>query len=208
MSNSELFDSYVPSRFQKAILRLVFSTTKSASAHVFGEFNSYAVAIDALGNWRRQKIEDQFAGMKALFSSVKVSPRRYEQNTGSYHEITSGKVKLTQSCVASPNDVPREAKFRVTLATNGQHEMFRSADPPPEDAYLYSILTYGIDLKSEKRSIPSFVRIQFPNADCTKYVDEGIDLFKRFPEIVAEFIPKPQFGSKVKEKRRKQQKPA
>jgi hypothetical protein len=143
--------------------------------------------------------------MKALFPSIEVSGRRYRrkrgQKTGHFHEITCGLVKITQSCISIPDKVPREAKFRLTLATNGQGDLFEEPEPETEQAkYLYSILTYGINTESENRSLPAFVRIQFPNKTCTQYVDAGIDLMAKFPDIVAEYVPQPNAKAAVTQK--------
>jgi hypothetical protein len=158
------------------------------------------------GTHRRAKIEEDLAGIQPLFPSVTIAPSRYENNTGSYNEITCGLVKLTQSCTTDRDDVPRQAKFRFTLAKNGQlllfdkNELQESSHQP---SFLYAILTHGVDTNSPKRSWPAFVRVQFPNETCTDFVDEGIDLFARFPAIVAEYIPKPQILSQPMKRRRK-----
>lgn len=69
--------------------------------------------------------------------------------------------------------------------------------------YLYAILTHGVDVSSPKRSWPAFVKIQFPNESCTAYLDDGIDLMARFPQIIGEYIPRPQFGRQATRRRRR-----
>ena len=185
-----LFDQHVPSRLQKALLRSIFNNYRAASEHCYNNFQQ-PQAKDLSGSYRRAKIEDEWAGIEAIFKDIKVRVRPYENNTGSYNEITCGPVKITQSCTLSPNIVPRYAFFRQTLASNGQLNFFveEQEEQPKEASYLYAILTHGVDVESPKRSMPWFARIQFPNEDCSEYVDDGIDLFKRFDDVVTEYLP-------------------
>ena len=211
-TNSDLFDQNVPIKLQKALLRLVFAGCKTASDHCYGTFRSNVVAKDVSGVYRRGVIEDQWEGIPALFpKQVSVDPRWYKHYTGSYYELTCGVVKLTQSCVLFRGDIPRQAEFRATLATNGQGELFEPQ--PDEDAntephHLYAILTYGIDAKAEKRGQPWFIKIEIPNAECTASVDEGIDLIKRYPDIAQLYLSKPSFEAAVRERPKRKRKTA
>lgn len=189
--NVRIFDEHVPLRLQKALLKSIFDNYKAASEHCYGTFQP-PQAKDLSGIYRRAKIEDEWAGVEAIFKNdVRVKVQPYENHTGFYNEITCGRVRITQSCTLSPNIVPRHAYFRETLASSGQLSLFveESHEQTQGASYLYAILTHGVDADSPKRSIPWFARIQFPNEDCTDYVDEGIDLFKRFPAIVADYVP-------------------
>jgi hypothetical protein len=204
----------VPYRVQKAFLKCIFENCKESSRFCYRHF-APPQAKDLSGSYRRAKIEDDFPGIAALFSKqVSVKPQMYEHNTGYYGEVTCGLVKMTQSCISDPDEVPRLAKFRSTLAQNGQLSLFSSdeeADTNGEISkprYLYCILSYGIDPNSPKRSWPAFVRVQFPDEKCAKYLDDGIDLFARFPEIVSEYIPKPTFARQPAKRRRKKKEQA
>jgi hypothetical protein len=206
ISNSLFFDQHVPTRLQRAILKAVFENYKEASRFCYRHFAS-TQAKDLSGVFRRAKIEEEFAGIEALFPGiVQVTPQAYEHNTGYYNELTCGPVKLTQSCISDPDDVPRFAKFRSTLACSGQLSLF---EPTPESStvarYMYSILTHAVDAASPKRSWPAFVRVQFPNEPCTAYLDDGIDLMARFPQIVSEYIPKQTFGRQATPRRRRKE---
>jgi hypothetical protein len=200
-SNREFFDDAVPLRLQRALLKSVFENYKEASRHCYRTFQP-AQAKDLSGSYRRAKIEDEWSGIAALFPDVQVTICPYENLTGSYNELTCGQVKITQSCITSPDVVPRYAVFRKTLAENGQLDLFEYNDVDSERTFLYGILTHGVDSKSARRSRPAFARVQFPNQDCTEYVDDGIDLFKRFPEIVSEYIAQPTM-TEVRPQRRK-----
>ena len=205
MTNSTIFDNNFPVRLQKKLLTLVFESCKTASEHCFGSFSSRRVAKDVSGVYRRGLIEDQWEGIPALFKrDVTVEPRFYKNYTGSYCELTCGVVKLTQSCVIERGDVPRQAEFRATLATNGQGELFEEfVEDDDKPTFLYSILTYGIDQNAKNRDVPAFIKIEFPNSGCTAPVDEGINLVKRYPDISMKYLTKPSFDAAVTERERR-----
>jgi hypothetical protein len=200
--NQEFFDAHVSERLQKALLRSIFENYAESSRYCWRYFAA-AQAKDLSGTHRRARIEDEWAGIAAFFPrEVTVKVQTYENNTGHYNEITCGRVVITQSCVVDPNEVPRQAYFRTTLAQNGQLALFEAIEDTDPDDLLYAILTHGVDVTSRRRSRPGFARFQFPNQDCTKYVDEGIDLFRRFPEIVDEYIPTTAITEAEPKKRR------
>jgi hypothetical protein len=210
VSNIELFDQHVPRKFQKAILQSLLSNYKEASRYCWKNFHPNQ-AKDLSGIYRRTLIEEQWSGMAELFPALRVEPKLYDHNTGTYNELTYGLIKLTQSCVAGPNEVPRYAEYRTTLAHNGQLKLFEvdeSSGAEADKRYLYSILTHGVDLESENRSLPAFARIQFPNKHCTEYLDRGIDLFQRFPDVLAAYLPKQTFEVLPTEKQTKKKREA
>ncbi|PWU12128.1 MAG: hypothetical protein C5B51_01225 [Terriglobia bacterium] len=204
-ANSAFFDKYFPQRIQRALVKCIFENYKESSRYCFRHFGA-PQAKDLSGVYRRARIEDEFAGISALYKELTVTALTYQNNTGYYNEISCGEIKLTQSCISDKNEVPRQALYRSTLASAGQLDLFESSDDGTS-RYLYAILTHGVDLNSPKRNWPAFISVQFPNAECTAYLDDGIDLMARFPEIVAEYIPKLQFGAgaTVTKRRRKKE---
>lgn len=205
MNHKEFFDGSVPQRLQRALTKSILENCKQASRFCYRHF-APAQAKDLSGDFRRAKIEDEFAGIAGLFKAAKVSIEQYEHNTGNYNELTVGAVKLTQSCIADQDVVPRLAKFRSTLANDGQLSFSWTDEQEPNESderFLYAILTYGIDVNSPKRSWPAFITFQFPNRDLTKYVCEGIDMFKRFPDLVSEYVPKPTLDRQLSRRRRR-----
>jgi hypothetical protein len=202
---SDFFDRNVSTRLQRALTKSILENCKQASRFCWRNFAA-PQAKDLSGNYRRAKIEDEFPGVAGLFKNegVTCSIQQYENNTGFYNELTSGCVRLTESCITDSDLVPRMAKFRATLARDGQQSFAWAEDAEPSGSeFLYAILTYGIDINSPKRSWPAFINIQFPNEDFTRYINDGIDLFRRFPDLVAEYIPKPSFGGQIKRRRRR-----
>lgn len=204
MSNVDFFDHNISLRVQKAVARLVCENYRQASRFVYRHFSG-PQAKDLSGHYRRAMIEEDLAGLPALFPELSVEIKTYENNTGFYNEITCEQVKFTQSCIAYSNEVPRVATFRSTLARTGQLSLFNSGDDKAEGEaepqYMYAILTHGVDVNADKRAWPAYVRIQFPNASLTEYQDEGIDLFRRFPELVKEFVPKSAYEFKRRRQR-------
>jgi hypothetical protein len=200
MSNRSIFDQHVPSRLQRSLTKAILENYKQSSRYVFRHFAA-PQAKDLCGHFCRAKIEEEMVGIAALFRTVTVSVQTYENNTGYYNEITCGVVKLTQSRILTPYIVPRYAKFRATLAGNGQGWLFDSDGERNDAQSLYAILTHGVDENSEKRSWPAFVKIQFPNETCKRYVDDGIDLLARFPDLEAEYVPSAQAISQLRARR-------
>jgi hypothetical protein len=204
-NNASFFDRNVPNEIQKSVLRLILEEYASSSRYCFRHFSA-PQAKDLSGVFRRAKIEENLSGVAERFKEhVSAAVEYYDGKTGSYNELTCGQVKITQSCVIDRDELPRQAKFRMTLAENGQLSLFANHDETaPKPNFLYAILTHGVDVNSPKRSWPAFVKIQFPNSDCTQYVDEGINLLTRFPEVAAEYLP--NFATKRQPSRRKQKK--
>lgn len=200
MSNKGIFDQHVPTRLQRSLTKAILENYRQSSKYCFRHFAA-PQAKDLCGHFCRAKIEEEMVGVAALFRMVMVTVQSYENNTGYYNEILCGVVKLTQSRILNPYIVPRHAKFRATLAVNGQGWLFDSDGERNDAKYLYAILTHGVDENSEKRSWPAFVKIQFPNETCKRYVDEGIDLLARFPDLEAEYVPSAQTISQLKERR-------
>lgn len=205
MSNEKFFDQNTSPRFQKSIARLVLENYRASSRFVYRHFAG-PQAKDLSGVYRRAMIEENLSGLPVLFPEVSVENKAYENNTGFYNEITCQQVKLTQSCIVDTGEVPRTAKFRSTLAQTGQLSLFENHDADDGEGendprFMYAILTHRVDVMAEKRAWPAFIRIQFPNASSTKYLDEGINLLARFPELIAEYIPKS--ASQFKRRRRR-----
>jgi hypothetical protein len=186
-SNRELFDAEVSLDIQRALLRSIFENYAQSSEFCWANFSG-PQAKNLSGYHRWAKIEDEWAGIAVRFTGrLTVETQSYKNGTGFYNEVTCGRVVLTQSCVAFPDEAPRRAQFRQTLAQSGQFSLFTSNDVPA-DGYLYAVLIHGVDVLSERRSRPAFARIEFPDQECRRFLAGGIDLFMRFPEVVSEYI--------------------
>jgi hypothetical protein len=137
-----------------------------------------------------QNIAERYKGR------IAAAVNSYKRNTGSYVELKSGHVTLTESRVLNSSDLPREADFRDTLAGTGQLGLFDGSgdDERKHEASLYAILLHGVSRHAEKRRECAFACVRFPNKDCSGYLGGRVDLFAMFPEVVQEF-----YGEKEQE---------
>jgi hypothetical protein len=112
------------------------------------------------------------------------------KRTGSYVELTCGKIRITQASVATRHSLPRDAAFRSTLAKDAQRSLAFDDQEEVNDGgeYLYGVLLHSVDVRAQNRKRPGFSCIRFPNRSFTGYVSDGIDLFVAFPDIVTTFI--------------------
>jgi hypothetical protein len=186
----EFFLRAVPREMLAAYLRATLQCYKDASAFCYEKY-AREQAKDLSGHMRRAEIEKELLGVAERFKEyASAKTLMFKHLTGSYVEITSGQIKLTQSSVNSPNDLPRLATFRETLAGRSQYVLFSDSNEESEQVpeFLYCLLLHGVaDKPNSKREKCAFARIRFPDNEYLRYVGDTIDLFKMFPEIVAEF---------------------
>jgi hypothetical protein len=183
---SELFLSEVPGEVLAALLRTLLQSYQDASSACYDVMRP-PQAKEASGPFRRNKIESELMGVGERFSgNLSVESKHYKRHTGSYVELTCGLVKMTQSCVLAPSDLPREADYRETLATHPQL-LLEFMPREPEGKFLYAILLHGVDDTVRQRAGCRFAEVRFPLRGFTGYTEERVDLFAMFPEIVAEY---------------------
>jgi hypothetical protein len=92
---------------------------------------------------------------------------------------------MTQSFVKGSGVVIRPADFRGTLAQDKQLNLFGRSSTAAECG-VFAILIHGLNKYFPDRL--AFIEVQFPNSDCTGYID-GFDLFGRFPDLAATMRP-------------------
>jgi len=196
LTPSQITDAFlrdVPHKLLAALLRATLVHYIQSSEYCFTNLRP-AQAKDLSGHHRRASIEDEWLGIADRFKpDVTAEELPYKRNTGSYVELTIGRVKMTQSCVLTKDHLPREADFRETLASTGQLGLFEGYGDVdrPETYCLYALLIHGVDTSVAKRKRCSFAYVRFPYGDCKSYIGGSIDIFAMFPEIVEEFYPKP-----------------
>ena len=192
LSYTKQFHSVVPRELQKALTKSIFESFRNASEHCYSTFRR-PIAKDASGPYRHAKIEEEWCSIAERFpDTVRYSVKPYRnkttgKKTGSYIELTIGNVKLTHACVRKESSRPRDADFRNTLARDSQQSFWSEESATPR-RFLYAILLTGVDRASQDRSRPAFCCIRFPNESFSGYVEDPIDLFKAFDDLVSEYV--------------------
>ncbi|ATB45975.1 hypothetical protein MYMAC_001563 [Corallococcus macrosporus DSM 14697] len=89
-------------------------------------------------------------------------------------EVTLGGIKFTAVAVQSPNEFPREAEYRTSLAGGNQLSMLArmgmEEEQPLAEAQLYAVFGYSSDVEEES-GLPVFAHVGFPHHRKKKYVD-------------------------------------
>jgi hypothetical protein len=105
---------------------------------------------------------------------------------------------MTVSAVNKPTTLPREALFRNDLAncqysfidttTDGETKFKISDLKNIKDSIVYAFVIHGP--AEDNPFFPSFIRIAFPDQNCRKFIDEPIDLLKKFSDDVEQLMKK------------------
>lgn len=186
----QLFFRHLPRPFVERTFRAVFAAHRVAWDDCRASF-AETEAQNVLGYYRRGKVEGYLRDTADLFPSVSAvvcAPRSSWNHT----EIRSGPVVLTENTVQTPCALVEKAEFRLTLAESNQLALWDVA--VPEDAPLYALLLHSrskwetIDKRRKYGHLPGSAYIAFPSRDLEFYLHE-INLFERFPEIVATHMP-------------------
>jgi hypothetical protein len=109
---------------------------------------------------------------------------RSEWNAGKncFHvRVHCHRVVLTFSSARYPGEFVREAIFREQYARSCQLQLFHPEYPPVVEGDLYGILLHGADRR--RPGYPAFLQVAFPDPDLKTYLDEPIDLLRRFPDV-------------------------
>lgn len=171
------FLQQVPAAFLRDSIE-VLNTGYRASHEACTEGFAEPEAHDLNGHHRRATNEMGWrttAQRHGLTTSVVPNSRRTYFHT----RVTSNQVVMTQSFVKHPGDLIRPADFRGTLAQEHQLNLF-AAPAGGNAASLFAILVHGLSQYFPDRL--AFIHVQFPNANCTAYLD-GFDLFGHFPDL-------------------------
>ncbi|WP_338869365.1 hypothetical protein [Myxococcus stipitatus] len=89
-------------------------------------------------------------------------------------EVSLGGITFTSVAVQSPNEFPRDADYRKSLAGGSQLTMLArmglEEEQPLAEAQLYAVFGYSSDVEEES-GLPVFGHIGFPHHRKKKYVD-------------------------------------
>jgi hypothetical protein len=180
--------------FPEVILRATCRHILSAYKEVEDTCRSFPPepAHDLRPIYRRAAVERNVFSLNGRYPGVSVAYFPNDGNNCFHAIIRAGRTFLTISCVDNPQQIVRTAIFRNQYSA--QQDLFLHNELPPSDNELYAILLHGQAKKDT--AYPSFVRIVFPNNDCTEYCNDYIDLISIFSEIREQVpvteIPVPQ----------------
>lgn len=179
----QLFDASVDDVLLRRIARMVIDNYKRAFGFCEETF-ARPEAHDTLPHLRRAWIEQDLRHIAGSRDDVSATAEFNTTRNYSHTKIAAGRVVLTESAVATPDTMVRDAGFRFGYAAEYQLAMyFMNQVPPPEDGYVYAILIHYPDTLNPAR--PAFLHVVFPSSHCTSYV-ERIDLLRRYPELRTE----------------------
>ena len=163
----------------------------------------YPQARDVLGDYRRADIEVQLASVKAARHQRALISVNANRTNSSFHTLVKfDQIMMVQSYTKSAGQLVPRSLFRLGYAAQSQVVL------PPRDLFLenpdviidiskpiFTILIHGHNRKDKSR--PAFAHVVIPDNTYRMYVDH-INLFLRFPEIVAEFAQKiPESNTKA-----------
>lgn len=180
VSVREVFNGCVPGEFTERTVRLLFTDYERAS-RVAEELSARPEGHDLLPHLRRAFIEQDLRALAQRFAGVTASPE-LNGSRNSYHtKVVMGSVVLTESCVDSPQSLPRRAEFRLGYSQL-QWALFPFDElETPLTPYVYAVLLHGPDPRNPSR--PSFAHIAFPDTAGEGCLDR-IDIFARHESLV------------------------
>lgn len=185
------FDSFVNPAVQQRLVRMMFHVYRHAY-DLCEEWLDGPEGHDVLPILRRGFVERSLRFEMAKVEDATATAEQNKAGNCFHTRVKIGRIVLTESAVDSPDALVRTAEFRNAYAVMYQLAMsFVAQEPPPSDGYIYSVLLHGPE--PNKRGMPGFVHIAFPNPSWTKYVDR-IDLLGRYPELTKELrgeLPEP-----------------
>lgn len=189
----ELTFAHIPEAFFGRLLRAVFMAHQVASEDCQKAF-AQTEAKNVAGLYRRGKLEGYMRDAADMAPGIdhQVVPGEGGWN---HTELRSGPVVLTASSVQSPCEMVEEADFRESLAHENPPRLWDEPDDlPPVDIPLYALLLHSKsrwvspDEQREFGHLPGSAYLAYPSPGLKFYVHE-INLFERFPEIVAGLTP-------------------
>ena len=195
-----LFDRYVPMDSLRRIVRCIRQAYAEEHRETWARFDK-EFAPTVLPHNRRAQIDQALIALgKRPGETMTVACAPNERMNCKHARMQFGPVVLTQSCVRCETDVVRPAVFRQNYAQDCQGDLFDTDRSPVVVGDLYGILLHRPNRLTPK--IPDMFVVQFPNADCTGYLGDSIDVLQRFPDIATdlcreleEIIKRPKLGT-------------
>jgi hypothetical protein len=128
--------------------------------------------VGALAHHRREYF-NQLWGPVARRHGGKARAVLNGNNATNHLEVTLHGITFTPVAVQTPNEFPRDADYRNTLAAGNQLDMLGrlglEEEQPAADAQLYAVFGYSSDM-DEESGLPLFAHVGFPHKQKRKYV--------------------------------------
>jgi hypothetical protein len=193
-----LFFQHVPDRFLRRAVRMVFASHKRAWDDTQAQFAA-TEAENLRGFYRRAVVEGGLRDVADLHTDDGLSHRVVKADGSGWNhtEVLAGPVLLTAATVQAPCGPVDKADFRLGLAKSNNNALF-------DDLLLFENGLYGKHLfamllhsryqsadagkQAKYGHLPGSAYLAFPASDLDSYVLE-INLFDRYPEIVAAELP-------------------
>lgn len=192
----EFFFQHVPREFLRNVLVTVCDCYAAAQERCQAEFEE-PEAENVRPFYRRGLIEQTLReiakGTDGVTATAIRGPVGENGQPGWWHHtlVCCGPVKFTQNAVSAPTELVRPSLFRQEYATTNRQLLLFSEESgrtqagggaAVKDMKLYGILLHG---QSPEPNLPGFVVVRFPNQEYDAYLPDSIDLFREFPDVVA-----------------------
>ena len=175
----DIFDEYVAQAFLHNTCKMVIEAYENAFEDCESRFDR-PEAHDALPILRRALIEQNWRALANRFQGIRGTARTNKTESNYHTRISAGPVILTESAVDSPSAIVRQAGFRLSYAGAEQQLVLGNLVDSTQGSNLFAILIHGAHPKNP--SLPGFIHIVFPAADCNSYIDR-INLLDRFEDL-------------------------
>jgi hypothetical protein len=194
MSNelNDLIAQHLPDQFMRAALNSVFLAHRNAHDLCQREFAD-PEALNTIGYVRRGKLEGYLRDAANRFEKITAVNGKADGSGWNHVELHAGPFILTCNTVQTPAAPVEKAEFRMTLAECNQLSLFDSPDDFERPA-VYGMLLHSRsnwddrDDRQRFGHLPGSGYLVFPAPGLEYYVHE-INLFERFPDVVAANVP-------------------
>ena len=194
-----LFFQHVPEQFLQRVIRMVFASHRQAWDETKSRF-AETEAENLRGQYRRGIVEGGLRDVADLHVEDGFTHRvvRAEGTNWNHTEVLVGPVLLTATTAQTPCGPVEKADFRKGLAKSNNDALFDDPaslfEDDGSDRHLFAMLLHSRyrsalpDRQAKYAHLPGSAYLAFPAADLNSYVLE-INLFDRYPEVVASQLP-------------------
>lgn len=188
---------YVPESFLRAAVQAVFLSHRVAFEECAVGF-AETEAENLRPYYRRAKLEGYLRDAADIAPGLSADVVQGEGNNWWHTEVRGGPIVLTQSAVPGPCQLPEKTTVRLglaagTIANSGQGSLFPEEETPQEGP-VYGLLLHSRSRWAKREDqlrfghLPESAYLAFPSADLSYYAHD-INLFERFPDVVAAHLP-------------------